>query len=96
MDSTNFKDIEQLAKSHEELSAQVIALTTVVGAMATKSSIDYERLEDCVHFAARRLRPGWWPIIFEKAALILKDLEALQKVIEGWRTRTLTDGASQR
>src|SRR6266850_417307 len=77
MDDVTYADFERLAKSHEELSAHVIALTAVVGGMATTSIIDYERLEECIHFAAMRLRPGRRPILLEKASLILSDFEVM-------------------
>ncbi len=48
MDDVTYADFERLAKSHEELSAHVVALTAVVAAMATTSTIDYERLEECI------------------------------------------------
>jgi len=41
MDDVSHADFERLAKSHEELSAHVIALTAVGGGMATTSIIDY-------------------------------------------------------
>ena len=36
MDDVTYADFERLAKSHEELSAHVVALTAVVAAMATR------------------------------------------------------------
>jgi hypothetical protein len=105
MDDVSFEDYERLAKSHEELStsheelsAQVIALTAVVGAMATTSSIDFERLEECVHFAANKLRPGRRPLLFAKAALVLQDFEVMQKAlrIETRKRRNLRKAASKR
>jgi hypothetical protein len=81
MDDVTYADFERLAKSHEELSAHVVALTAVVGAMATTSTIDYERLEECIHFAAMRLRPGRRPILLEKTSLILSDFEVMQKAL---------------
>jgi hypothetical protein len=74
-------DFARLAKSHEELSAHVIALTAVVGGMVSTTAIDYERLEECVNFAAKRLRPSRRPILFEKASLVLSDLERMQKAL---------------
>ena len=91
MDDINYADFERLAKSHEELSAHVIALTAVVGGMVSTTAIDYERLEECVNFAAKRLRPGRRPILFEKASLVLSDLEGMQKAlrVEVRKIRTL-------
>jgi hypothetical protein len=74
-------DFQQLAKSVEELSVQVIALTALVGEMVTAASVDFERLEDCVQFAANRLRPGRRPLLFAKAALVLEDFEVMQRAL---------------
>jgi hypothetical protein len=49
--------------------------------MATTATIDYERLEECIHFAAIRLRPGRRPKLLEKASLILSDFELMQKAL---------------
>ena len=76
-----FEDFEQLAKSHEELGAQVVALRAVVGAMATTSSVDFERLEEFIHFGAKQLRPGLRPILFAQASLILEDFLEMQKAL---------------
>ena len=74
-------DFQQLAKSLEELSVQVITLATLVGVIVTTASVDFERLEDCVQFAANRLHPGRHPLLFAKAALVLVDFEVMQKVL---------------
>jgi hypothetical protein len=91
MDDVDYADFARLAESHEELSAHVVALTAVLGGMVTTTAIDYERLEDCISFAAKRLRPGRRPILFEKASLVLGDLEAMQKAlrVEVRKIRTL-------
>ncbi len=98
MDDVRFEDFERLAKAHEELNAHVIALTAVVGAMATTSRIDYERLEECIHFAAQLLRPGRRPILFAKASLILEDFEVMQKAlrVEVRKIRALKKTTSRR
>jgi hypothetical protein len=98
VDDVKFEDFERLAKSHEELSAHVIALTAVVGAMVTTSTVDFERLEECVHFAAKQLRPGRRPILFAKASLILEDFEGMQKAlrVEVRKIRALDKRASKR
>jgi hypothetical protein len=85
VNDVSFEDFKRLVKSHEELSGQVIALTALIGAMATTASIDFERLEDCVQFAAKRLSPSRRPVLFAKAALILEDFDAMQKAL---RTET--------
>jgi len=98
VDDVNFADFERLAKSYEELGAHVVALTAVVGAMVTTSTVDFERLEECIDFAAKQLRPGRRPILFAKAALILKDFEVMQKAlrVEVRKIRTLRKAASKR
>jgi hypothetical protein len=97
MDDVSYAEFERLAKSHEELSAHVVALATVVGAMATTSTIDYERLEECIHFAAKQFRPGRRPILLEKASLILTDFEVMQKAlrVEVRKIRNLTKRTSK-
>jgi len=47
--------------------------------MVTTASVDYERLEDCVDFAAKRYRAGRCPVLLEKASSVLHDLEGMQK-----------------
>lgn len=81
MVDVSYDDFERLAKSHEELSAQLVALRAVVGAMATTSSIDFERLEEFIHFGAKQLRPGRRPILFAQASLILEDFQEMQKAL---------------
>jgi hypothetical protein len=98
VDDVRFVDFERLAKSYEELSAHVIALTAVVGAMVTTSTVDFERLEECVHFAAKQLRPGRRPILFAKASLIREDFEVMQRAlrVEVRKIRTLKKAAAKR
>jgi hypothetical protein len=74
-------DFARLSKSHVEMSDHIVVLTAIVGAMVTRASVDYERLEDCVNFAAKRRRPGHRPALFEKASSVLHDLEAMQKAL---------------
>ena len=74
-------DFQQLTKTVEELSVQVIALTALMGAMVTTASVDFERLEGCVQFAANRLRPSRRPLLFAKAALVLEDFDVMQKAL---------------
>jgi hypothetical protein len=74
-------EFRQLAKTVEELSIQVIALTALMGAMVTTASVDFERLEDCVQFATNRLRPSRRPLLFAKAALVLEDFVVMQKAL---------------
>jgi hypothetical protein len=64
-----------------EISDHVVVLTAIVGAMVTTAIVDYERLEDCVDFAAKRHRPGQRPALLKKASLVLQDLEAMQKTL---------------
>jgi len=86
-------DFRRLATTVEELSVQVVALTALMGAMVTKVSVDFERLEDCVQFAANRLRPSRRPLLFAKAALVLEDFEVMQKTlrIETRKIRKMRD-----
>ncbi len=74
-------DFAGLSKSHLEMSDHIVVLTAVVGAMVTTASVDYERLEDCVNFAAKRYRPSHRPALLEKASSVLHDLEAMQKAL---------------
>jgi len=71
----------RLSKLHTALSDSIVVLTVVVGAMATPAGVDYERLEDCVNFAAKRLRPGHRPALDKITSTILRDLEAMQKAL---------------
>jgi hypothetical protein len=73
---------EKLANSHLELSAQLSALTAVVGAMAATLDLDFDGLEDCVSDAARRLRPGQRTRVFRNSSKLLLELEAMQMVLE--------------
>jgi hypothetical protein len=77
----NAIDFARLFKSHVEMSDHIVVLTAIVGAMVTRASVDYERLEDCVNFAAKRHRPGHRPALLEKASTVLHDLEAMQKAL---------------
>jgi hypothetical protein len=79
MDRVSNVDFERLTRSQEELSAHVVALTAVVGAIATAASIDFELLEDCIQFATRRLAVRHRPILREQASSILSEFEAMQK-----------------
>jgi hypothetical protein len=94
----DFENLEQLTKSHDELTAHVVALTAVVGAMASTVTVDFERLEECICFAAKKLRPGRRPILFAKAAAVLEDLEVMQKVVgkETRKIRSLKKAAVKR
>ena len=74
-------DFARLSKSHLEMSDHIVVLTAIVGAMVTMASVDYERLEDCVNFAAKRYRPGHRPAPLGKASSVLHDLEAMQKAL---------------
>lgn len=98
MSDISFEDFGRLAKSVEELGAHVIALTAVIAAIATTATVDFERIEDCVNFAARQLRPGRRPLVFAKAAVVLEDLEGMQKVlrIETRKIRRIRKAASRR
>ena len=83
-------DFARLSKSHLEMSDHIVVLTAIVGAMVTMASVDYERLEDCVNFAAKRYRPGHRPAPLGKASSVLHDLKATQKAL-GVGNRKLRD-----
>jgi hypothetical protein len=77
----NAIDFARLSKSYVEMSDHIVVLTAIVGAMVTRASVDYERLEDCVTFAAKRYRSGHRPALLKKASSVLHDLEAMQKAL---------------
>ena len=81
MEHANAMDFARLSKSHVEMSDHIVVLTAIVGAMVTRASVDYERLEDCVNFAAKRYRAGHRSALLEKASSVLHDLEAMQKAL---------------
>jgi hypothetical protein len=64
-----------------EMSDQVVVLTAIVSALATRADIDYGRLEDCVGFAVTHHRPGQRPALLKKASAVLHDLEVMQKAL---------------
>jgi hypothetical protein len=71
----------RLSKSNMEMSDHIVVLTAIVGAMVTRASVDYERLEECVNFAAKRYRAGKRSAFLEKASSVLRDLEEMQKAL---------------
>jgi hypothetical protein len=77
----NATDFARLSKSHMEMSDHIVVLTAIVGAMVTTASVDHERLEDCVNFAARHYRPGHRPALLGRAVAVLHDLGATQKAL---------------
>jgi hypothetical protein len=42
----------------------------------------YDRLEECINYAAKRLRPRARPVLLAKAALVLEDFERIQKALQ--------------
>jgi hypothetical protein len=82
VERVNTAEFARLSKSNTEMSDHIVVLTAIVGAMVTRASVDYERLEDCVNFAAKRYRAGRRPALLTKASSVLHDLEAMQKVLE--------------
>jgi hypothetical protein len=64
-----------------EMSDQVVVLTAIVSALATRADVDYGRLEDCVDFAVTHHRPGQRPALLKKASAVLHDLEVMQKAL---------------
>ena len=73
---------DRLELSLREMSAHVVALTAVVGAIATAGAVDYERLEQCVNFAASAVRLGARPVLLAKASAVLADFEKMQKALQ--------------
>jgi hypothetical protein len=76
------KELARLSKSESEMSDHIVVLTAIVGAMVTRASVDYERLEDCVNFAAKRYRAGRRSALLIKASSVLRDLEVMAKALE--------------
>ena len=73
---------DRLELSLREMSAHVVALTAVVGAIATAGVVDYERLEQCVNFAASTVRLGARPVLVAKASAVLAEFERMQRALE--------------
>jgi hypothetical protein len=76
------EDFNRLEMSHREMAADVVALTAVVAGIATAGAVDYERLEECVNFAAKTLRLGARPGLLAKASAVLGDIEKMQKALQ--------------
>lgn len=81
MEQVRAMEFTRLSKSNKEMSDHIVVLTAIVGAMVTRASVDYERLEECVNFAAKRFRAGKRSAFLEKASSVLHDLEAMQKAL---------------
>jgi hypothetical protein len=81
VENVNAREFGRLSKSHMEMSDHIVVLTAIVGAMVTRASVDYERLEDCVNLAAKRYRAGRRRALLSKASSVLRDLEAMQKAL---------------
>ena len=91
MDQVNATNFTRLSRSNMEMSDHIVVLTAIVGAMVTRASVDYERLEECVNFAAKRYRAGKRSAFLQKASSVLHDLEAMQKAL-GVESRKLRNG----
>jgi hypothetical protein len=76
------EEFDRLEMSHREMAAHLVALTAVVGGIATAGAVDYERLEACVNFAANTLRLGTRPALLAKASAVLGDFEKMQKALQ--------------
>ena len=81
MEYVNTREFARLSTSNMEMSDYIVVLTAIVGAMVTRATVDYERLEECVNFAAKRYRAGKRSALLEKASSVLHDLEAMQKAL---------------
>ena len=75
------EDFQGFEKSLEQMIARLTALTAVVGAMATASNIEYERLEECIHFSARQLRASQRLTVLENASYMLEHFDSMQKTV---------------
>ena len=73
---------EPPAQTLDELRAQVTVLTAIVGAMAGKSRIDFERFEECITQVAKQFRPGWRTVLFARASLILESFDDMREGID--------------
>ena len=71
----------RLSKSHIEMSDHIVVLTAIVGTMVTTASVDHERLEECVNFAASRYRPGHGLTLLGNAVSVLHNLGATQRAL---------------
>jgi hypothetical protein len=91
VEQVNLPAFTRLSKSNMEMSDHIVVLTAIVGAMVTRASVDYERLEECVNFAAKRYRAGKRSAFLQKASSVLHDLEAMQKAL-GVENRKLRNG----
>ena len=78
-DSTNDKRLKQ---ELEDVKAHLAALTAVVGGITTAGAVNFERLEECVNFAVKGVRPAARPVVLAKAAAVLEDLEGMQRALE--------------
>lgn len=81
MEHVNATDFARLSKSHLEMSDHIVVLTAIVGAMVTTASVDYERLEDCVDYAAKHHRRGHCSALLEKASSVLHGLGVTKKAL---------------
>jgi hypothetical protein len=81
VEQVNATEFTRLSRSNMEMSDHIVVLTAIVGAMVTRASVDYERLEECVNFAAKRYRAGKRSAFLQKASSVLQDLEAMQKAL---------------
>jgi hypothetical protein len=81
VEQVNETKLAQMSKSNLAMSDHMVVLTAIVGAMVTRGSVDYERLEECVNFAAKRYGAGRRTSLFERASSVLQDLETMQKVL---------------
>jgi hypothetical protein len=73
---------DRLERSLREMSAHVVALTAVVGGVATAGTVDYERLEQCVNFAASKVRLRTRPVLLSRAPALLVHFERMQKALQ--------------
>ena len=71
-------NFDRLETDHRKMTAQVAALTAVVGGVTSLGVVNFDRLEDCVTFALKQVRPSARPLFLARASELLGDLEKLQ------------------
>ena len=76
------------------MSDHIVVLTAIVGAMVTTASVDYERLEDCVNFAAKHYRPGHLETVLHGLGVTKKALVVGNRKRRNRKTRSDGNGLS--
>jgi hypothetical protein len=74
-------DFNRLKLDHQALTSQVVVLTAVVGGITCAGTVDFDRLEECVTFALKQVRPSTRPVFLARASAVMEDLEKMQKAL---------------